>query len=136
MTNRLVDIVSVLSSTDRCQISRQLDIATGYFEIASLLGLETSRLFGSDRSVILRHVRNIFGSKELESESTCAKIVQVAAEGKSHQMDAFNLDVVIGVGYRVNSHHDTEFRIWATNMLRDHPPHPPLCRTVHTQHWR
>ena len=55
-------------------------------------------LFGRDRSVVLRHIHNIFDTKELYSESTCAKIAQVAADGKVRQMDIFNLDVIIGVG--------------------------------------
>ena len=64
---------------------------------------QMAKLFERDRSVILRHVRNIFRSKELTPKSTCAKIAQVAADGKTRQMDVFNLDVIIGVGYRVNS---------------------------------
>ena len=59
---------------------------------------QMAKLFGRDRSVILRHVRNIFASKELAPESTCARIAQVAADGKTRQMDVFNLDVIIGVG--------------------------------------
>ena len=59
---------------------------------------QMAKLFGRDRSVILRHVRNIFASKELAPKSTCAKIAQVAADGKTRQMDVFNLDVIIGVG--------------------------------------
>jgi len=78
------------------------------------------QLFDRDRSVILRHIGNIYRTNELPRESTCAKTAQVAADGKIRQMDTFNLDVIISVGYRVNSKRGTAFRIWATNVLRQH----------------
>ena len=81
---------------------------------------QMARLFGRDRSVILRHIRNIYETNELAPTSTCAKNAQVAADGKVRQMDLYNLDVIIGVGYRVNSKRGTQFRIWATGVLRDH----------------
>lgn len=77
-------------------------------------------LFGRERTVVLRHIRNIYRTKELDRSSTCAKNAQVAADGKVRMMDFFNLDVIIGVGYRVNSRRGTQFRIWATSVLRDH----------------
>ncbi len=77
-------------------------------------------LFGRDRSVLLKHIRNIFASKELDRKSTCAKNAQVAKDGKIREMNLYNLDVIIAVGYRVNSKRGTQFRIWATNVLRDH----------------
>lgn len=77
-------------------------------------------LFGRDRSVILRHIRNVYDTHELDRGSTCAKNAQVAADGKMREMDFFNLDVIIGVGYRVNSKRGTQFRIWATRVLRNH----------------
>jgi prophage maintenance system killer protein len=79
-----------------------------------------ARIFGRDRSVIVRHIRNIYETSELDQTSTCAKNAQVAADGKLRQMDLYNLDVIIGVGYRVNSLRGTQFRIWATQILRDH----------------
>ena len=81
---------------------------------------QMARLFGRDRSVILRHIRNIYETNELDQTSTCAKNAQVAADGKLRQMDLYNLDVTIGVGYRVNSLRGTQFRIWATQVLRDY----------------
>lgn len=77
-------------------------------------------LFQRDRSVILKHIRNIYTTGELIQESTCAKFAQVAKDGKTRLMDLYNLDVIIGVGYRVNSRRGTDFRIWATSVLRDH----------------
>lgn len=77
-------------------------------------------LFGRDRTVILRHVRNIYATQELLHEGTCAKNAQVAADGKVRQMDLYNLDMILSVGYRVNSKRGTQFRVWATSVLRDH----------------
>lgn len=77
-------------------------------------------LFGRDRTVIVRHIRNIYATNELAKSSTCAKIAQVAADGKLRQMDIYNLDMIISVGYRVNSKQGTQFRIWATQVLCDH----------------
>lgn len=81
---------------------------------------QMAALFGRDRSVILRHIRNIYATNELDPSSTCAKNAQVAADGKVREMDCYNLDVIISVGYRVNSKRGTQFRIWATQVLRDH----------------
>jgi hypothetical protein len=77
-------------------------------------------LFGRDRTVIIRHVRNIYATQELMPEATCAKNAQVAADGKVRRMDLYNLDMILSVGYRVNSKRGTQFRIWATHVLRDH----------------
>lgn len=81
---------------------------------------QMAELFGRDRSVIVRHIRNVYDTKELEREPTCAKNAQVAADGKVRVMDLYNLDMIISVGYRVNSRRGTQFRIWATNVLRKH----------------
>lgn len=81
---------------------------------------QMATLFGRDRTVIVRHIRNIFATKELSQTATCAKIAQVAADGKIRQMDTYNLDMIISVGYRVNSKQGTQFRIWATQVLREH----------------
>lgn len=76
-----------------------------------------ARLFDRDRTVIVRHIRNIYQTKELDRTSTCAKNAQVAADGKVRLMDLYNLDMIISVGYRVNSKRGTQFRIWATRDL-------------------
>lgn len=75
-------------------------------------------IFNVDRTVIVKHIRNIYKSGELNESSTCAKIAQVAADGKKRKMNLYNLDVIIAVGYRVNSKKATQFRIWATNVLK------------------
>jgi prophage maintenance system killer protein len=81
---------------------------------------QMAELFERDRSVIVRHIRNIYKTHELSIESTCAKNAQVAADGKLRVMDSYNLDMIISVGYRVNSQRGTEFRVWATQVLKDH----------------
>ncbi len=79
-------------------------------------------LFGVDRSVINRHIRNIYATAELLEGATCAKIAQVQKEGGrmvSRIQPYYNLDVIIAVGYRVNSPQATHFRIWATGVLKE-----------------
>jgi hypothetical protein len=77
-------------------------------------------LFQRDKSVISRHLRNIFKSEELERQSVVAKFATTAADDKTYQVEHFNLDAIISVGYRVNSLRGTQFRIWATCTLKDH----------------
>jgi len=79
-----------------------------------------AQLFNVDRTVIVKHIQNIYRDKELSKKSTCVKIAQVAADGKIRKMNLYNLDVIISVGYRVNSKQATHFRIWATNVLKQH----------------
>ncbi len=81
---------------------------------------QMAELFERDRTVIVRHIRNVYATGELAPEATCAKNAQVAADGKIRQMDLYNLDMILSVGYRVNSRRGTQFRIWATNVLRGH----------------
>ncbi|MDX9787099.1 MAG: virulence protein RhuM/Fic/DOC family protein [Desulfobacterales bacterium] len=77
-------------------------------------------LFERDKSVISRHLRNIFLEKELSRAAVVAKNATTAADGKTYQVEYYNLDAIISVGYRVNSKRGTQFRIWATGVLKDH----------------
>jgi prophage maintenance system killer protein len=77
-------------------------------------------LFGRDKSVISRHLRNIFATGELERDSVVAKNATTAADGKTYLVEYYSLDAIISVGYRVNSTRATRFRQWATRILRDH----------------
>ncbi len=77
-------------------------------------------LFERDKSVISRHLHNIFKTKELSRKSVVANFATTAADGKTYQVKYFNLDAIISVGYRVNSKRGTHFRIWATSVLRKH----------------
>ena len=81
---------------------------------------QMAALFQRDKSVISRHIRNIFDEGELSPESVVAKFATTAADGKTYQVDHYNLDVIISVGYRIKSHRGTQFRIWATQRLREY----------------
>jgi hypothetical protein len=81
---------------------------------------QMAELFQRDKSVISRHIRNIFDEGELRQDSVVAKFATTASDGKTYQIDYFNLDVIISVGYRVKSHRGTQFRIWATQRLREY----------------
>ena len=77
-------------------------------------------LFGRDKSVISRHISNIFKSQELDKDSVVAKHATTAEDGKTYQVDYYNLDMVISLGYRVNSKQATKFRQWATKVLKSY----------------
>ncbi|MBP7552858.1 MAG: virulence RhuM family protein [Spirochaetes bacterium] len=82
-----------------------------------------AELFGVERSVVTKHLLNIFKEGELIKESTCANFAQVKKEGErtvSRQIEFYNLDAIISVGYRVNSAQATHFRIWATERLKEY----------------
>ena len=84
---------------------------------------QMAELFGRDKSVISRHLRNVFASGELERSATVAKNARVQREGGrdvTREIEFFNLDAILSVGYRVNSKRGTQFRIWATRTLREH----------------
>ncbi len=82
-----------------------------------------AELFGVDRTVITKHIKNIYNEQELQEDSTSAKIAQVQIEGNrtvKRAVKYYNLDAIIAVGYRVNSLKATQFRIWATNILKEY----------------
>jgi len=84
---------------------------------------QISELFGRDKSVVSRHINNIFKEGELDKSSTVANIATVQKEGKRdlvRKIDFFNLDIIISVGYRIKSKRGTEFRIWANQILKDY----------------
>lgn len=84
---------------------------------------QMAELFGVDRTSIVRHIRNIYKSEELEEFSTCAKNAQVRKEGQRQivrEIPYYNLDMIISVGYRVNSKNATSFRRWATTVLKQY----------------
>ena len=81
---------------------------------------QMAEVFQRDRSVIGKHIRNIFKEGELKKESVWAKFAHTADDGKTYQVDYYNLDVIISVGYRVKSLRGTQFRIWATNILKEY----------------
>ena len=89
-------------------------------ETAWLSLTQMAELFQRDKSVISRHIKNVFEEGELQRESVVAESATTASDGKTYQVEYFNLDVIISVGYRVKSHRGTQFRIWATQRLREY----------------
>lgn len=81
---------------------------------------QISEVFERDKSAISRHLKNIFNGGELKKEAIVAKNATIATDGKVYQVEYFNLDAIISVGYRVNSRTATNFRQWATKTLKDH----------------
>lgn len=79
-----------------------------------------AQLFGVDRTVVSKHLKNIFESSELQQDSVCAKFAHTAEDGKIYNTQFYNLDAVISVGYRVNSLQATRFRQWATKILNEY----------------
>ena len=81
---------------------------------------QLSSLFQRDKSTISRHIKNVFNEGELERDSVVAKIATTVADGKTYQVDYYNLDVIISVGYRVKSLIATQFRRWAIERLKEY----------------
>ena len=77
-------------------------------------------LFNVNRPAVVKHIQNIYKSRELSEKATCSILEQVAADGRKRKMKLYNLDAIISVGYRVNSKQATQFRQWATQRLKDY----------------
>ncbi len=93
----------------------QLEKDTVWLSLNQMAGL-----FQRDKSVISKHIKNIFEEGELSSGSVVANFATTGPDGKTYQVDHYNLDVIISVGYRVHSHRGTQFRIWATQRLHEY----------------
>jgi len=81
---------------------------------------QMSELFDKDRKTITEHIGNVFKEGELEENSVCRKFQHTAKDGKTYNVNFYNLDVIISVGYRVKSLRGTQFRIWATRKLKEY----------------
>ncbi|MFU2423094.1 MAG: virulence RhuM family protein [Bacteroides sp.] len=81
---------------------------------------QMAELFQRDKSTISRHIKKIFEERELQRNSVVANFATTAADGKIYNVDYYNLDVIISVGYRVKSHRGTQFRIWAMGILKEY----------------
>ncbi len=79
-----------------------------------------AELFQRDKSTIFRHIKKIFNESELIRNSVVANFATTAADDKTYRVDYYNLDVIISVGYRVKSLRGTQFRIWASNVLKEY----------------
>src|SRR3989338_3499336 len=81
---------------------------------------QITTLFGTQRPAITKHLNNIFKSGELDEQTVCSILEHTAKDGKRYKTSFYSLDAIISVGYRVNSGQATQFRIWATRVLREH----------------
>ena len=109
------EIIAYQSPDGEVQVEVTLDRETVWLSLNQM-----SLLFDRDKSVISRHLSNLFKENELEKTSVVAKFATTAGDGKSYQVEYYSLDVIISVGYRVKSRQGTNFRIWATKVLRNH----------------
>ncbi|WP_404811963.1 RhuM family protein [Capnocytophaga canimorsus] len=104
-------------TTDDEEVSLQVSLEK---ETVWLTLDQMAKLFNRDKSVISRHIKNVFNEKELDYPSVVAKFATTASDGKIYQVDYYNLDVIISVGYRVKSQRGVQFRKWATQTLKQH----------------
>lgn len=108
--------IEIYTSADgQAQLRVALDNDTVWLSLEQMVAL-----FGRDKSVISRHLSKLFAEGELERKAVVAKFATTAADGKTYQVDYYNLDVVISVGYRVKSRRGVQFRQWATQTLKQH----------------
>lgn len=107
--------VEIYRINDGAEVSVRLDNDTVWLD-AHLI----ATVFGVNRPAIVKHIQNIYKSGELMEQATCSILEQVAGDGRRRKMNVYNLDVIISVGYRVNSKKATEFRQWATQRLKDY----------------
>jgi prophage maintenance system killer protein len=115
LVNRGGEVVFYEAPDGRVRLDVRLERETVWLSLSQM-----AELFGRDKSVVSRHLRNVFSSGELERGAVAAKTATTASDGKTYQVEYFNLDAILSVGYRVNSKRGTQFRIWATQTLRDH----------------
>jgi hypothetical protein len=109
------EVVLYQTEDGRTRLDVQFEGETVWLSLNQL-----AELFQRDKSVISRHISNVFEELELQPERVVAKNATTAADGKTYQVEHYNLDVIISVGYRVKSHRGTQFRIWATERLREY----------------
>lgn len=112
------DIVFYQPETDSKQIEVKLESESVWLNINQI-----ALLFDRDKSVISRHLSNIYKEGELDRDSTVAKNARVQTEGErevSREIEFYNLDAILSIGYRVNSKRGTQFRIWANKILKEY----------------
>jgi hypothetical protein len=102
-----------ISQNNQTEINVNFDGDTVWLSLNQI-----SNLFDRDKSVISRHLNKIFRDGELDKNQVVAKNATTASEGKIYNVEYFNLDAILSVGYRVNSKQGTAFRKWATNILK------------------
>jgi len=113
MNNSHIEIYKV--ENGETEISVKLEDETVWLSLNQMV-----KLFQRDKSVISRHISNVFKEKELDRNSVVAKNATTAKDGKVYQVDYYNLDVIISVGYRIKSQRGTQFRIWANKVIKNY----------------
>jgi prophage maintenance system killer protein len=109
------DIIIYQLGDGKTEINVQLVNETVWLNLNQIVDL-----FSRDKSVISRHISNLFKEEELQKESVVAKNATTASDGKTYQIDYYNLDVIISVGYRIKSKRGTQFRIWANQVIKEY----------------
>jgi len=109
------ELILYQTEDGRTQIQVKLQNNTAWLSLNQL-----AELFQRDKSVISKHIKNVFEEGELSKNSVVANFATTAADGKTYQVDFYNLDAIIAVGYRVKSHRGTQFRQWATARLSEY----------------
>ena len=118
MTERIhrdADVLLYQTEDGHTRLEVRFEGATAWLSLGQM-----AELFQRDKSVIARHTKNVFDEGELERKAVVAKFATTAFDQKIYDVEYFSLDVVISVGYRVKSHRGTQFRIWATQRLREY----------------
>ncbi len=115
MVLRASDFLLYQTEDGRTRVEVRFEGETAWLSLSQM-----AELFQRDKSVISRHIKNIFEEGELQRAAVVAESATTAADGKTYQVEYFSLDVIISVGYRVKSHRGTQFRIWATQRLREY----------------
>jgi prophage maintenance system killer protein len=111
----MTEIVIYTAQDGHVELDVSLAADTVWLSMAQMV-----QLFGRDKSVISRHINNIFKINELERDSVVAYFATTAADGKTYQVEYYNLDAILSVGYRVNSKEGVQFRKWASQVLKEH----------------
>ena len=115
MSDKKSDLVIFNSRDGHVSVEVNFSEETAWLSVSQM-----AELFERDKSTISRHIKNIFAEGELEQNAVVANFATTAADNKTYQVDYYNLDVIISVGYRVKSLRGTQFRIWATNVLKEY----------------
>ncbi len=115
MTGKENQMIIFTTEDGKISIDTHFDAETAWLSLDRM-----AKLFERDKSTISRHIKNVFEEGELMRDSVVAKFATTAADSKTYQVDYYNLDVVISVGYRVKSLRGTQFRQWATKRLNEY----------------
>jgi len=115
MSDAKKELIIFTTADGKLSVNTHFDDETAWLSLDQM-----TELFERDKSTISRHIKNVFDEGELKRDSVVANFATTAADGKNYQVDCYNLDVIISVGYRVKSLRGTQFRQWATQRLNEY----------------